>query len=296
MAAKKKKTAKKGTRKSTLKKRKVQSARRDLFMRWLRRGAVIGVLLVTIGWSAAWIILSEADTRAANWVHHQTLTNLAKIGFRVDNILVEGRRYSDPDILLALVNVKKGDPIFSLKPAEAKQQIERVTWVKKARVERRLPSTVYVHLTEREPIALWQEKEDTVAVIDEEGTVLTRQNLAPFKHLLMIRGDGAPERAQNFIGILSAEAALKDRVDHATLIDERRWDLYLKDGKRIKLPEKDIGLALRNIMTHHKEEDILSKDSITDIDARYTGRLIVRTELGKVQNYKAEIGTADTRL
>ena len=297
MAAKKKKSVakKRGTRKSDLKRKRQKNARQDTVFMWARRATIAASVVALMFWGAAWFVLSDADTVSVNWVRAKVLSVTANAGFRVEEILVEGRKYSDSAALLALINVQAGDPIFALDPVEAKAQIEKITWVETARVERRLPSTVYVHLQERRPIALW-EHDGEVSVIDSQGVALTQQSLDLFKDLLMIRGKGAPEKSRDFITMLEAEKDILPFIDHAQLIDERRWDVLLTDGKRIKLPAKNAFLALRNIMHKHEEDNILSKESITDIDARYAGRLIVRTKLGKVQDYKADIKNVGTPL
>ena len=46
---------------------------------------------------------------------------------------------------------------------------------------------------------------------------------------------------------LSAEELLYKRVDHARFIEQRRWDLILDKDIQVKLPENDVGLALRRL-------------------------------------------------
>ena len=283
-----------GTRRSTLKKKK-QAKRFDTLAIWGRRAAVICVALVVMLWGGAWFFLSDADTDSANWVKGKTIAAAGSAGYRVENILVEGRQYSDADALLALINIEKGDSIFLFDPTDAKAQIEKIGWVKSARVERRLPDTLYIKLEERRPLALWKNGK-TLSLIDSNGAVLTQGNLDRFNNLLMIRGKGAPKKAEALLALLNAEQVLKQLVDHAVFVETRRWDIYLQDGKRIKLPETDVGVAIRNMMLRHEQDNILGKDSVTVIDARYQGRLIIRTKLGKVQDYKAGVVDASASL
>ncbi len=294
MAAKKKSAAKsKGTRQSTLKKRKAspKAAPHIMSRKTLWGGiAVIGVL-----WAGAWFFLSDADTKTAQWMSDQTMSVTRAAGYKVENILVEGRKHSDADAILAIVNVREGDPIFRFKPVEAKAQIEKIGWVKSVRVERRLPNTVYINLKERTPIALWQH-DDSLYLIDSEGERLTQENLAAFKDLLMVSGKGAQKAVPALNKMLSSYPDLIANVDHAERIDNRRWDVVLKNSKRIKLPAKASSEALAHVMARQTEDQILDKESIMDIDARYKGRLIVRTKLGKVQDYKSGIVDAGVRL
>lgn len=301
MAAKKKTKPKKtaapkpkGTLRSTLKK-KQQAKRLDKLVVLGRRAALVCVALIITLWCAAWFFLSDAGTNSSDWVNGKVIAAAGDAGYRVENILVKGRKYSDSDALLGVINIEQGDSIFLFDPGDAKSQIEKMGWVKSARVERRLPDTIYIKLEERTPMALWRNGDD-LSLVDSDGHLLTQVNLDRFKNLLMIRGKGAPAKAGGLLSLLDEEKSLKAMVDHASLVEGRRWDLYLRDGKRVKLPETGIGLSLRNMMMRHEQDNILGKDTITVIDARYQGRLIIRTKLGKVQDYKAGLVDASASL
>ena len=274
------------SKKKTLK-RKTTSKKKNSPNKLGKKLLITFAILIVLSWGSVWFFLSDADKNPSNWVRSATISILADAGFRVKNIFVEGRQYSDPDILLALINIGEGDPIFMFNPKEAKGQVEKIGWVKSALVERRLPDTIYVKLEERTPLALWQNGGD-LSLIDSDGELLTQSNLEKFKDFLMIKGAGAPKKAVALIAMLDIEAELKALVDRAELVDKRRWNLYLRDGKLIKLPEDNTALAMRNIMLSHHQDNILNKEMVTVIDARYQGRLIVRTKLGKVQDYKAK--------
>ena len=286
-AAKKKKKPAKPTKK--------QIAQKEKQMRMLRRAGIIGAVILIAGWAIAWFILSDGPAITSNWAKNQTLKITEKAGFEIEEILVEGRENTDANLILALINVGQGDPIFLFDPQDAKTKIEEIAWVETAHIERRLPHTIYIGLTERVPFALWHDN-GVLSVIDANGTVITSDNVAGFKDLMMIRGKGAAEKAGDFLKTLSGEKALYAMIDHAELIDKLRWDLILKDGKRIKLPEHDYAIAMRDVMKHHENENILGRESITDIDARYKGRLIVRTKLGTVQDYISNSDEVGTRL
>ncbi len=279
-ANKKKKTSRRG--RVSQKKRPAGNKKNIL----LRRLFIVFAAIIVLLWGGAWFFLSDADKNSSSWLKYKLVNILADAGFRVENILVEGRKHTDPDILLALINIEKGDPIFSFNPDGARSQIEKIGWVKSVRIERHLPSMIYISITERKPLALQQDK-DGLSLIDIDGEVITNTDLDKFKDLLMVSGKGAAKNASQLINLLDSTPELKHKVDSAKFIDERRWNLYLTDGKLIKLPQDDIDLAIQNIMQHQNKNGILDSDSIKIIDARYKGRLIIRTKLGKVRDYKA---------
>ncbi len=231
--------------------------------------------------------MSGFAAQTSNRIENAMLNKTAGWGFAVKNILVDGRHYTDADTLKAMINMERGDPIFAFHPSEAKDMIEKLSWVKTAHVERRLPDTIYIKITERKPMALWQ-RNQKLSLIDAEGVVLTDHNLAPWKNLMIVVGDDAPKKAQGLLKMLQLEPLIAKRVEAATLVGGRRWDLKLKSGAEVKLPEAELGLALRKLAVNHEEEALLDKD-VVSIDVREEGRITVRTKPGAAQDFKAGV-------
>lgn len=241
-------------------------------------------------WACAWAVLSGAADRVVVFARGQVYDRTAAAGFAVDNILVEGRLNSDADVLRAVLNVERGDPIFAFDPAEAKEMIERISWVREAHVERRLPDTIYIGIVERQPMALWQNK-GKIRVIDADGVTLTDALRRRFDDLPIIVGEDAPAKAPALLANIAAEPLVRERLEAATYVSDRRWDLKLKSGITVKLPEKDTGLALRRLAAAQEEDGLMDRD-LTVIDLRDTSRITVRTRPGAVEEYKKKIEAA----
>lgn len=277
-----------GTRRSTILKRR--SGGTDRLILFIKRFGIGIAIVGGLFWVGSWFVMSGAMERTRNTIDNAINEKTAGYGFAVKNIIVEGRQYTDVDTLRAMVNMEKGDPIFSFEPAEAKKMVERISWVRSAHVERRLPDTIYIRIEERRPMALWQ-RNKRLSLIDADGVVLSDHNLAPWKHLMIVVGDDAPRKASELLTMLQAEPVIKDRVEAATLISGRRWDLKLKSGADVKLPEAELGLALRKLAVNHEEESLLDKD-VLSIDVREEGRITVRTKPGAAQDYNGKSGAS----
>jgi cell division protein FtsQ len=270
-----------GTRRSTILKRRSGSAERLIL--FVKKFGIIIAATVVLFWVGSWFVMSGYAGQIGGRIQTAFYDTTGGWGFAVRNIMVDGRHYTDADTLRAMINMEKGDPIFSFHPAEAKKTIERISWVRFAHVERRLPDTIYIKLEERKPIALWQ-RNKRLSLIDADGVVLTDHNLAPWKNLMIVLGDDAPKKTAELIAMLDAEPVIRERVEAATLVSGRRWDLKLKSGAEVKLPEGELGLALRKLAINHEEEALLDKD-VLSIDVREEGRITVRTKPGAAQDY-----------
>ena len=229
--------------------------------------------------------MSGANIKTKNWANDKYLTITANYGFTLENIIVEGRQNVGADVLMAIVNLKKGEPLMQFNPAQAQEMIARMPWVENVQVARRLPDTIYIQMVEKKPIALWQ-RDKRLSLIAEDGTVLTDEGLEPFKNFIVVVGDNAPQRTDALLQMLAAEEDIAARVDSAILRSNRRWDLTLKSGAIVQLPEEDVGLALRRLAMMHEEKEIMDKD-VKAIDVRSANRILVRTQPGAVQQYRA---------
>lgn len=283
---------KKGTRRSAYKPKKRLQGRWDYFVHFCRRfGLVMGAVVLTL-WAGGWLYLSGSFTKAGEWSRQQTIEISAAGGFRVANILVEGRVHTDPHVLMGLMNIQKDDPLFAFNPAEARALIEQISWVETARVERRWPDTIFVDLKERQPLAIYERANGPV-LIDREGEALTDYQLERFDDLLIVSGTGANTKAQELVDLLASEPVIERRIAGAEWIGGRRWNLITHSGASIRLPADDIGLALRSLAMAQEDKALLDSDPVY-IDLRSHDRIILKNKSGEdVREYKAQYQTGN---
>ena len=112
---------------------------------WAKRSGFIIIPLILTLWLAAWLVMGGQARQAADWTATQYAPLTATAGFKLGNILVEGRTHSETDTIMALINMQKGDPLAGFNPHEAQSQIEKMAWVSAAHVERRWPDTCLLY-------------------------------------------------------------------------------------------------------------------------------------------------------
>ena len=77
------------------------------------------------------------------------------------------------------------------------------------------------------------------------------------------------------------------RVEAASWVGERRWDLTLKGGITVELPQGDPTPALRRLAMAQEKDAILDK-TISSIDLRQPDRMMIRASAtADAQEYKA---------
>ena len=256
--------------------------RRALPIDWRRRArfAAAGAgSLVVIG--LGWLLVDGWYGRQMAAIGDGLYAASASAGLSVQDVLVEGRTRTPSKAILATLGLARGAPILSFDPHAAKIRLESLPWVREAMVERRLPETVYLRLSEREPLALWQ-YEGKLAVIDRTGQVIAGAPAADFATLPVVVGEDAPRTAEALLRVLDSEPELRVRVAAAIRVQGRRWNIRLDDGIDIRLPETNPAAAWAELARLQREHEVLQRDVVT-IDLRLPDRLVVRTAPGAAQ-------------
>jgi len=198
----------------------------------------------------------------------------AHAGYALSSLEVEGRKETPKDDIMLALGAMKGDPILDIDLEAARQRIVDLPWITTAVVERRLPGTLRVSLTEAEPLALWQKK-GGFYLVSRTGDVLAVKDMTRFSKLPVIVGDAAPQKAGDLFAMLSLEPELEKRVSAAVLVGNRRWNLRLDNGVDIKLPEIAPETAWQKFAALERQQHLLDKD-ISIIDLRQNDKLVVR--------------------
>jgi len=196
------------------------------------------------------------------------------IDLRVQTIEVHGQSNTPEPLLRAALGVSKGDPILGFSVDGARQRIETLSWVEHVAVERRLPGTIYVDITERRPYAIWQ-NQGKFQLIDRTGEVVTNEDVAAFADLPLVVGIGAPAHAADMLTTLAAVPNIKSRVAALVRVGGRRWNLQLKNNITVMLPEAHEAAALARLQDLQNRQQLLDRPLVF-VDMRLPDRLAVR--------------------
>ncbi|MEQ8354891.1 MAG: FtsQ-type POTRA domain-containing protein [Kiloniellaceae bacterium] len=280
-----KRTARGGSKRKVKKPTRRRSKTR-VDWRLLRRALPAGVALVLFG-GLAWLWQDGWFGRQAEALQQAALAASADLGLRVEEVLVAGRDRTDGDIILSRLGLELGRPILDVDPEAARNELETLPWVSAARVERQLPGTIFIRLTERRPLALWQER-GVIRVIDRAGEVIPGIEARRFAHLPLVVGEDAPVHAAKLIAVMNSEPELRDRVTAAVRVAGRRWNIQIEGRIDVRLPEADAATAWAQLARIERQQGLLSRDVII-IDLRLPDRLVVRTDREKGPNGDEEI-------
>ncbi len=242
--------------------------------RWLMYGTgamtAVGVMIGGIVWASG----VDLPGRIANGTRNAVADVTLWAGFSVREVYVAGRKEATRSQLLEALQTHVGEPILFFDPDGARQRLEDLGWVAEARIERRLPDTILVYLTEREPVAIWQRNKKFL-LVDKGGAIIGSQGLDRYRDLKIIVGDTAPKHAAALLAMLAAEPEMMERVTHAVWVSGRRWNIRIEDAIDIRLPAENPEAAWRKLSELEKEHGLLKRD-ISAVDLRVPDKMTVR--------------------
>lgn len=181
--------------------------------------------------------------RLAAAVGHGVDNRFAQAGFRLKSVHVQGASPMATADIVRAAGIYADEPLVGLDLAAVRQRVESVGWVKQARVVRLLPDTLVVAVDERKQLAVWQHDGKT-AVVDDHGQVIPEADPSRFASLPLVVGDGADAAAPAILPILAQHPKLTQLTDALVRVDDRRWDVRLKDGSLVQLPSTGEDQAL----------------------------------------------------
>src|SRR5882672_9306008 len=167
-----------------------------------------------------------------------TIANSA--GFRITAVAINGRNQLTQDEVLAIGGVNGRSSLLFLDAATVRDKLKANPWIGDATVLKFYPGLLQIDIVERTAFALWQQ-DGRLAVIADDGAVLEPYVSRRFLALPLVVGKGADTRARDFLALLARFPQVHSATKAAIFIGERRWNLRLKDGLDIRLPENDVG-------------------------------------------------------
>lgn len=237
-------------------------------------GAVFGALAAGVIVLGAVLMTGGRGERVSASMTQGLGDVTANAGLKVDRVYIQGESPEATAVINRAVQVFEGQPLVTVDLAAVRQRVEGVSWVKEAQVVRLLPNTLMVNVTEHDRLAVWQTAGRNY-VIDGSGKVIEGADAGRYPGLPLVVGKGADQAAADVLPLIAERPALKGRVEALVRVDERRWDLRLRDGGLIQLPATGQDEALIRLDALDQRERLLEL-GFARIDLRTPDAVAVR--------------------
>jgi cell division protein FtsQ len=279
--------------KSKLKRRDVVSARLQshastagwmrLPRRWLGAINALNVPRGAGSSAAALLLLASASYGAVKGGHVPDIVAQVQdfcdqaansAGLGISEIALTGEHEVARQDILALAGITDRSSLLFLDAARIRARLMTNPWIAEATVLKLYPSRLRIDIKERKAFALWQQA-GQVSLIAADGIVLVPNVPQRFASLPQVVGAGAERVAQDFLGLISRYPDIARVVEASVLVAERRWNLHLKSGVEVLLPEHEPERALMTLVELDRTKKLLSRDIVL-VDLRLADRITVR--------------------
>ena len=196
------------------------------------------------------------------------------MGLHIVAVALSGQKQLSREDILAGAGVTDRSSLLFFDVGAARERLKNNPWISDASVQTLYPDRLQIGITEREAFALWQQN-GRVFVISGDGTSLEPYTGQRFTNLPFVVGEGAETRAKEFLALLDRHPEIKREVRASVLVAQRRWNLHLRNGIDVRLPETDIERALDQFAALNRDDKLTSRD-ITAIDLRLPDRVTVQ--------------------
>lgn len=208
----------------------------------------------------------------------------SSIGFRVQEVVVQGRVNTQQQDLIKSIQIDRGDPILNIDLQKARFRIEKLEWVRHATVISRLPDLIHIKIEERHPIAIWQHH-NQFYLVDEDGTAILTRDHRHYGVLPLLVGEGAPLRSPELLALLNEFPNIKKNIQALSRVRERRWNIYLIGNILVKLSDSSLKKGLE-ILEKLLKEQRLSVNNVNEIDLRTPERYFLKVTPETIQRIK----------
>jgi cell division protein FtsQ len=208
------------------------------------------LLLIILIFSA--FILEPIKNRILDQLYSYSI----KLGLSLDSVIIDGVVNSNINSEYILnITGKKKIPILSLDIQKIQNIISANSWVKGSYAFISLPSTLKIIIEEKKPLAIWQNN-GKVAIIDQEGNIITHIITSQYQFLPLIVGKDGNINAQKLINELSKSNELMNLITASIYVGSRRWDLIINEELTVQMPEINFSKAYKYLTDLHKKGEL----------------------------------------
>lgn len=246
--------------------------------RWLsrrRKVMLAAVVLVPayVGAGSWWLMKSGyvplLSQRAGQWISAQA----QHAGFALRQVQIEGIHQLNAQQVMQASGLQLDAPMLDLSLHRVHDALAALPQVREVKLRRQFPDTLFITIAEREKAALWMNA-GKAQWIDRDGTVLSEPVQENDQNAFHVMGADAPQHLAALLEKLEAYPTLAGKLSSARRVGARRWDLVMKGGLLVKLPQEKMHDAVVRLAKLY-DEGQLSGRNIKMLDLRFEDRIFV---------------------
>tara|TARA_B100001996_G_C18654157_1_gene590557 strand:- start:904 stop:1578 length:675 start_codon:yes stop_codon:yes gene_type:complete len=156
--------------------------------------------------------------------------------FTIKKIEVNGIQNANPSVIQERLDIFHGKNIIILDSKQLIKTIAGVDFVKDIKIKKIYPDKIKIIINEYNPVGIFVDNKEKY-ILFENGKIIKNYN-KKFESLPLVHGKNANKNFKLFYKSLKESNLETKIVDYFRYHESNRWDIFLKDGKLIKLPSE----------------------------------------------------------
>ena len=177
---------------------------------------------------------------------------------------------------------------FDLDLADLRERVLALSPVEVAEARVKRGGILQIKVNEKTPALLLKEKNGFTVLSKQGEFIRSVSSREYFSNLPVITGKGAEKAAAQANAIFKAMYGKLDRVRGLVFVGQRRWNLIMKSGQVVMLPEQNPEQAIQKIIILDKAEQIFSRN-IAVFDFRLPSRITLRIPQDKYGQINSKV-------
>ena len=194
--------------------------------------------------------------------------------FLINFIKINGAHQALLNEIRLLIGVDLPISSYDINLDKIKEKIELLKEVKSVNLYIN-ENIIYIQVQARQPAIYWLNGSD-LELLDSEGVSMrVVSNVRTSLSLPLIAGVGANQSIDEAMFIYANSKSFSKEILGLVRVGERRWDLILKNGKKIMLPAEGLETAFRKLIKGNSYKK-LSLGNFSVLDLRNLSRMMIR--------------------
>ena len=173
-----------------------------------------------------------------------------------------------------------GKSIFLIPIKEISKNLYKNKWIEYFTIKNDYQNTINIYIVESSPIGIYFNG-DNYLLFDINGEIIdsVNSNFNLYSHLIQFEGNNSLFNANIIINLIPL--LFQNEIKKAIFINNRRWDIKLKNGIKLKLAENNILVSLNNYDKFYKSVSNQELRKIETIDLRVPKQVIIKFKVQK---------------
>lgn len=196
--------------------------------------------------------------------------------FLINFIKIKGVNQTLENEIRSLTGLDLPISSYDVNLHELQNKIELMNAVKNVNISI-AENIIYIQVQPREPAIYWLNT-NGLELLDPDGVSMgIVESGRPNLDLPLIAGVGASIAIDEALFIYSNSNSFSNEILGLVRIGERRWDIILKNGRKIMLPADGLTKVYKNLIRENKVKKLLSVN-FSLLDLRNPNRMMIRRQ------------------